>query len=112
MAVYTVEEVNHHCKVEISISPLFEMMACLRKCYVSLGKMDSEHHFPIARFEEFFQKHELLLKKFYGRYEYGAQLAEFLVDLPAPHTFSQLIHMSIACPDMSFCIIYSAVTCL
>ncbi len=30
MAVYTVEEVNHHCKVEISISPLFEMMACLR----------------------------------------------------------------------------------
>lgn len=91
MAVYTVEEVNHHCKVEISISPLFEMMACLRKCYVSLGKMDSEHHFPIARFEEFFQKHELLLKKFYGRYEYGAQLAEFLVDLPAPHTFSQLM---------------------
>ncbi|AST06914.1 transcriptional regulator [Anoxybacillus flavithermus] len=91
MAVYTMEEVNHHCKVELSTSSLFEMMACLRKCYVSSGKMGDETHFPVARFEKFFQRHESLLKKFYGRYEYGAQLAEFLVDLPAPHTFSKLM---------------------
>ncbi|ADU95173.1 hypothetical protein GK2760 [Geobacillus kaustophilus HTA426] len=91
MAVYTMEEVNHYCKVELSTSSLFEMMACLRKCYISSGKMDGEPHFPVARFEQFFREHESLLKKFYGRYEYGAQLAEFLVDLPAPHTFSQLM---------------------
>ncbi|MCG5026897.1 metalloregulator ArsR/SmtB family transcription factor [Anoxybacillus flavithermus] len=89
MAVYTIEEVNHHCKVELSISSLFEMMACLRKCCVSSGKMDGEPHFPVARFEEFFREHESLLKKFYGRSEYGAQLAEFLVDLPAPRNFSE-----------------------
>ncbi|MBB6175472.1 DNA-binding transcriptional ArsR family regulator [Anoxybacillus tengchongensis] len=91
MAVYTMEEVNHHCKVELSTSSLFEMMACLRKCYVSSGKMEGVTHLPVACFEEFFQQHESLLKKFYGRYEYGAQLAEFLVDLPVPHTFSQLM---------------------
>ncbi|WP_445612875.1 ArsR/SmtB family transcription factor [Geobacillus sp. YF-1] len=91
MAVYTIEEVNHRCKVELSISSLFEMMACLRKCYISSGKMDGAPPFPVARFEEFFRENASLLQKFYGRYEYGAQLAEFLVDLPVPHTFSQLM---------------------
>ncbi|ASS98561.1 transcriptional regulator [Geobacillus thermocatenulatus] len=91
MAVYTMEEVNHHCKVEFSISSLFEMMACLRKCYISSGKMGGNLRFPIARFQQFFREHELLMKKFYSQYEYGAQLAEFLVDLPVPHTFSQLM---------------------
>jgi len=91
MAVYTIESVNSNCKVEIATSSLFEMMACLRKCYILSGRIDCEPYLPTVRFDDFFKKNEKLIKKFYGRYEYGAQLAEFLVGISAPHTFNNLM---------------------
>lgn len=84
MAVFTIATINNNCTVECKISPLFEMMACLRSCYLNAG--DSE-----VGLKKFYKENYETLDKFYGHFEYGAQLAECILGLDKEHNFSNFI---------------------
>lgn len=87
MAVFTIGTINSNCRVEISVSPLFEMMACLRNCYFNGGHADKcEDGLKV-----FYEKNTAALNKFYGSFEYGAQLAECILGMKEKHTFSNLL---------------------
>lgn len=85
MAVFTVGIVNKEPKIEIQVSPLFEMMACLRYCHLNKGGKQED-------LKKFYNNHQKLLFKFYGNFEYGAQLAECILGLKnEEHTFENLM---------------------
>lgn len=83
MAVFTSGSVNRNSKVEVVNSPVFEMMACLRKCYTTAGE--------VKDFQTFYRKHQAEIDRFYGGFELGAQFAELAVDLPQPHTLERFL---------------------
>lgn len=84
MAVFTIAAIDRDCNIEYKISPLFEMMACLRSCYLNKGK--NEKGLKI-----FYKENHEALSKFYGKFEYGAQLAECILGLKEKHTFPNFI---------------------
>ncbi|MBG9541659.1 ArsR/SmtB family transcription factor [Cytobacillus firmus] len=84
MAVFTIATINSNCTVECKISPLFEMMACLRSCYLNKGDNDED-------LKTFYKKNYKTLSKFYGNFEYGAQLAECILGMKEDHTFPNFI---------------------
>lgn len=86
MAVFTIGTINRNCKIEYKVSPLFEMMACLRSCYLNKGLNNEEN------LKKFYNKNEKTIIKFYGNFEYGAQLAECILGLESEHTFQNFFN--------------------
>lgn len=84
MAVFTIADIDRDCTVEFKVSPLFEMMACLRSCYLNKGNNEEV-------LKTFYKENYAALSKFYGKFEYGAQLAECILGMKEKHNFPNFI---------------------
>lgn len=88
MAVLTPDSNEFQIKLEFLTSPVFEMMASLRKCYLMQGRVEWED----INLQNFYTENQVLLKRYYGGFEMGAQLAELAVGLNQPHSIQDFIH--------------------
>lgn len=88
MAVLTPDSNEFQIKLEFLTSPVFEMMASLRKCYLMQGRLEWED----INLQNFYTENQGLLKRYYGGFEMGAQLAELVIGLSQPHSIQDFIH--------------------
>lgn len=72
MAVFTNDKYNESIQYEFEISPVLEMMACLRKVYIERENLEDIYI-------NFYEKNKESIDYYYSNFENGAQLSELIL---------------------------------